>query len=378
MNKLKSIAFIMPDLDGGGLQRIALNLLQGFAMEEIPLDLVVANEKGQFKQMIPSGVRVIDLKIPIQPRFSSVIKVIFPLVNYLRKEKPEILVCHLFTSNVVAAIAKIIALSPVKLAFVEHISLADKKNRTNTLQEKLLPLAMHWLYPTVDAVIAVSKGLARELESYLHLKADSIKTIYNPVLASNLLVKAEAQVEHPWFKDGELPVILGVGRLVKQKDFATLIRAFAIVRQLQPARLVILGKGELKEKLMVLARELGVKNDVEFLGFVENPYSYMVRSSVFVLSSIQEGLPTGLIEAMALGTTVVSTNCPSGPNEILANGKYGELVPVGDSQAMATAILRVLSGGVKSVDAEWINQFTLESATQKYFNILGINKYESV
>lgn len=376
MNKLKSIAFIIPDLDGGGLQRVALNLLQGFAMEEIPLDLVVANEEGQFKQMIPSGVRVIDLKIPIQPRFSSVIKVILPLVNYLRKEKPEILVCHLFTSNVVAAIAKIIALSPVKLAFVEHISLADKKKRPNTLQEKLLPLAMHWLYPTVNAVIAVSKGLARELESYLHLKADSIKTIYNPVLASNLLVKAEAQVEHPWFKDGELPVILGVGRLVKQKDFATLILAFAIVRQFQPARLVILGEGELKEKLMVLARELGVKNDVEFLGFVENPYSYMVRSSVFVLSSIQEGLPTGLIEAMALGTTVVSTNCPSGPNEILANGKYGELVPVGDSKAMAEAILRVLSGDIKSVDSCWLNQFTLEFATQKYLNILGINKYD--
>ncbi len=218
MNKLKSIALIVPDLDGGGLQRVALNLLEGLAMDGIPLDLVVANAQGQFEKTIPSGVRIIDLKTPIQPRFSSVIQIILPLVNYLRKEKPEVLVCHLFTCNVVAAIAKIIALSPVKLAFVEHISLADKENRPNTLQEKLLPLAMQWLYPKVDAVIAVSKGLARELESYLHLKPDSIKTIYNPVLASNLLVKAQAQVKHDWFKDGEFPIILGVGRLAAQTD----------------------------------------------------------------------------------------------------------------------------------------------------------------
>ncbi|HBB31515.1 MAG TPA: glycosyl transferase [Cyanobacteria bacterium UBA8803] len=372
---MKRIAFIIPDLDGGGLQRVALNLLKGLAVEGIPLDLVVANAEGRFLNDISSEVRVINLDTLIQPRLSSCLGVTLPLVRYLRREKPQVLVCHLFTCNVVAAIAKIIALSPVKLACVEHISLADKKNRPNTLQENLLPLAMQWLYPTVDAVIAVSKGLAKELESYLHLQPNSIQTIYNPVLDSNLLLKSQEQVKHDWFKDEQLPIILGVGRLVKQKDFATLIRAFAIIRQSQPARLVILGEGEQKDKLIALARKLEVENDVNFLGFVDNPYSYMAHASVFVLSSIQEGLPTVLIEAMAIGTPVISTNCPSGPDEILANGKYGELVPVGDSQAMADAILRVLSGQVKSVETDWINQFTLEAATQKYLNILGINKY---
>ncbi|HBE16100.1 MAG TPA: glycosyl transferase [Cyanobacteria bacterium UBA11149] len=376
MNKLPRIAFIIPDLDGGGLQRVALNLLQGLAMKGIPLDLVVAKAEGQFLDDIPAGVRVIDFDIPIQPRLSSCLRVISPLIGYLREEKPEVLVCHLFTCNVVAAFAKIISLSSVKLAFVEHISLSDKQNRRNQLQEELLPLAMRCIYPKIDRIIAVSKGLARELESYLHLQPGWIKTIYNPVWNPHLLIEAESNLDHPWFGEKEVPIILGVGRLVQQKDFPTLIQAFAKVRQRQPSRLVILGDGGERNYLMKMVDDLGIEDDVDLVGFVNNPYPYMAQSSVFVLSSICEGLPTVLIEAMALGTSVVSTNCPSGPAEILDNGKYGELVAVGDSEAMAEAILRVLTGNTKSVDSDWLQQFTLEAATENYLNIMGITKYE--
>ncbi len=159
---------------------------------------------------------------------------------------------------------------------------------------------------------------------------------------------------------------------MEQKDFPTLIRAFAIVRQTQPARLVILGSGKEREKLNAIVSELGIKNDVAFLGFAQNPYAYMSKASVFVLSSIEEGLPTVLIEAMAVGTPVVSTNCESGPDEILDNGKYGELVPVGDPDAIAQAILKILSGNAKSVAPAWLEQYTLETVTQQYLNIFGI------
>ncbi|MBD2740588.1 glycosyltransferase [Coleofasciculus sp. FACHB-1120] len=380
MNQRKRIAFLVPNLEGGGLQRVALNLLKGLALHDVSLDLVLASAQGTYLKDIPSGVRVIDLKTPIQPRLKSASRVTLPLINYLRQEKPDALVSHLYTCNVVAVIAKKLAMSSAKLALVEHISLYEKKARENQLRENFLPISMRWLYPRADAVVAVSKGLARELETYLEIKQGSIQSIYNPVVNENLLRKAESPVNHPWFRDGEPPVVLGVGRLVKQKDFCTLIHAFSLVRQVRPARLVILGEGSEKSKLIALVRELGLEDDVAMLGFVDSPSAYMARAAVFVLSSILEGLPTVLIEAMAVGTPVISTNCESGPDEILDNGNYGLLVPVGNTKAMAEAILSVLSGDSKPVNSAWLDQFTLESATQKYLDILGFTddvcKYE--
>jgi glycosyltransferase involved in cell wall biosynthesis len=163
-----------------------------------------------------------------------------------------------------------------------------------------------------------------------------------------------------------------VGRLEQQKDFPTLIHAFAKVRQMQTAKLVILGSGREEKKLLSLVNELDLSEDVAMLGFVENPYAYMAKSAIFVLSSAWEGFGNVVAEALAAGAPVVSTNCPSGPAEILDNGKYGELVSVGDSQAMAEAILRVLLGEIKSVDSDWLEQFKLETVAQKYLDVLQI------
>ncbi len=198
-----------------------------------------------------------------------------------------------------------------------------------------------------------------------------IQVIYNPVITPELLEKSKQPLDHPWFKQGEPPVILAVGRLHQVKDFSNLIRAFAMVRQLQPARLMILGTGAEEKQLKALISELGVEQDVMLPGFVNNPYAYIIASSVVVLSSLSESFSNVIIEAIALGTPVISTDCPSSPREILANGKYGELVPVGDSQAMAEAIKRVLAGNIKSVDAAWLEQFSVATATQKYLNLFS-------
>jgi len=199
------------------------------------------------------------------------------------------------------------------------------------------------VYPWADAIVAVSNGVADDLSLTAGIPRERITTIYNPVVMPELHEKARAALNHPWFAPGTPPVLLGAGRLVAQKDFTTLIKAFARVRAVRPARLMILGEGEQRGSLEGLARELGVSADVTLPGFVLNPFPYMARASVFVLSSAWEGLPGVLIQALACGCPVVSTDCPSGPVEILENGKYGPLVPVGDDEVLAQAILSVLN-----------------------------------
>jgi len=177
-------------------------------------------------------------------------------------------------------------------------------------------------------------------------------------------------LNHPWFAPGEPPVILSVGRLTKQKDYPTLIRAFALVHRERPARLMILGEGEERPKLEALIQELSLDDDVSLPGFVDNPYAYMARSAVFVLSSAWEGLPTVLIEAMAVGTPVVATDCPSGPAEILEGGKWGKLVPVGDVEALAEAIARKISSPMQKSRLDVCERFRMDKVIAQYIYIL--------
>jgi len=190
------------------------------------------------------------------------------------------------------------------------------------------------------------------------------------VIDAAFYAKADAPVEHPWFQPNQPPVILGVGRHHFQKGFDTLLRAFARVRQQMPARLVILGEGPERPNLERLAAELGVAADVDLPGFDPNPFRYMRWAGVFVLSSRYEGLPNVLIQALACGCPVVSTDCPSGPSEILDGGRYGALVPVDDVEAMAQAIVRALLGQVAPAPAEWLEQFRVEAVAEQYLRVM--------
>jgi glycosyltransferase involved in cell wall biosynthesis len=217
--------------------------------------------------------------------------------------------------------------------------------------------------------------VAQDLSTATGIPRERISTIYNPVVPPELLTRAKAPLEHPWFEPDSPPVLLGVGRLSAQKDFPTLLRAFARVRRLRPARLIILGEGKrpgYRPELLALARELGVGEDVQLPGFAENPYAYMARASVFVMSSAWEGLPSVLVEALACGCPVVSTDCPSGPREILQGGRYGRLVPVGDAEALAKAILATLDA---PPDGEMLRtrgaEFSVGASTQRYLDVLS-------
>ncbi|MEW5860320.1 MAG: glycosyltransferase [Cyanobacteriota bacterium] len=374
------IALFLRNLGNGGAERIMLSLAQGFAKQGQKVDMVLTKAEGTYLAQVPPEVRVVDLKAS---QFDNRKNFKFPtslqstsslpkLVRYLRQERPLALLSATHYPNEIAVLAKHLARVPTRIVVSEHITLSVEARRVDQRSSRLAPLMARLFYPWADGIVAVSKGVAQDLALITRLPLERHPVIYNPVITPELIEKAKQPVEHPWFTDGEPPVVLGVGRLVEQKDFATLIRAFAEVRRVRPARLMILGDGKERSQLNTLVRELGLENDVALIGFVKNPYAYMARAAVFVLSSAWEGLPTVLIEAMAVGTPVVSTNCESGPEEILNNGKYGALVPVGDSKAIAQAILSVLAGNFKQVDPDWLDQFTWETSTQKYIDLLGI------
>jgi len=363
----KRVALFLPFLGGGGAEQVMVNLARGFVRRGLMVDLVLAKAEGPYLAQAPSGVRVVDLGV------HRVLASLPKLVRYLRRERPQALLPTLGHANVVALWAKWLSRMPVRVVVREASTVSMSASNALTLRGRVMPQIMRWFYPWADMVIAVSRGVADDLIQTLDLHPEKVQVIYNPVVTSDLLEKAQEPVDHPWFTSGEPPVILGVGRLTKAKDFPTLIRAFALVRQERDARLVILGEGEEWPHLEALIRELGLEKYTDLPGFVENPFKYMTRASLFVLSSAWEGFPNVLVEAIAVGTPVVSTDCRSGPSEILEGGKWGRLVPVGDAKALASAIIDTLSN---PLDRESIRKrgeaFDVNAIASQYAKALGV------
>ncbi len=378
------IAIFLRNLTGGGAEHVMLNLASGFQKKGASVEIVLTNAEGKFLDQVPKEIKVISFdnhnlygsnlygKFKLQTGFQSV-RSLPKLVNYLRQKKPKVLLSATHFPNEIAILAKKIAGVSTRIVVSEHTNISVEAKLVEQKSSRLVPLTVKLLYPFADGIVAVSQGAADSLSSITGISPKKVKVIYNPVITPGLRVKMMEPVEHPWLETKEVPVVIGSGRFVAQKDFSTLIKAFAKVRQVRPARLIMLGSGREEKKLKALVKELNIEEDVAWEGFVSNPFAYMKQAAVFVLSSLWEGLPTILIEALAVGIPVVSTDCPSGPSEILANGKYGELVPVGDIEAITEAILKVLSGNVKSVNSDWLEQFTWEIATQRYLDFLGIS-----
>lgn len=359
----KPIAFFIPTMQGGGAERVVINLLKGMVAHNLPVDLVLANAEGAYLDLIPKQVRVINLAA------GRVIKAIAPLGKYLRTTRPQVLISHLNYANVIALAAKKIAFTNTPLIIVEHNTFSVAKS--DLFRAQFVPPLMKWLYPSANAIIGVSQAVARDLEQGLSLGAGTVKTIYNPVVDRELLANKDDDIDHSWFQPKDIPVILAVGRLTEQKDFPNLLKAFALLRQKILARLIILGEGELRADLELIINELGIRESVSLPGFVANPYAYMSNAAVFVLSSRWEGLPTALIEAMACGCPVVATDCPSGPREILAAGKYGELVPMGDVETLSELILRVLHNPPpKELLVDRGKDFDIQNSVSEYLQLV--------
>lgn len=361
----KYLALFLPSLRGGGAERVMVNLARGFVERGLDVDLVLAKAEGPYLSRVPSEVRVVDLGA------SRVLASLPGLVRYLRQERPRALLSAINHANVAALWARRLARVPTRVVVSEHNTLSRGSANATSLRARLMPLWVRAFYPWADAVVAVSEGVAKDLIRITGLPPEKVQIIYNPVVTPELYARAEEPLDHLWFAPGESPVVLGVGRLTAQKDFPTLIRAFAEVRRQRPARLIILGEGEDRPRLEALVKELGLENDVALPGFVENPWAYMAQAAVFVLSSAWEGFGNVLVEAMACGCPVVSTDCPSGPAEILENGKYGPLVPVGDVESLGRAIIRVLDASPNSALLKFrAREFSLGNISNEYLDVL--------
>jgi len=266
------------------------------------------------------------------------------LVRYLRREQPDALLSALNRANFAALWARRLAGAPGRVVVNEQNTLSQESLNTSNPFIRLTPYLARFFYGWADSVVGVSQGVVDDLVQEVGVSPQRVKVIYNPGVTPDLRERAQSPLDHPWFQSGEPPLFLAVGRLMKQKDFTNLIKAFALVRQSRPARLLILGEGPERQMLEALIQQLDVVQDVGLPGFVDNPFSYMTRASAFVLSSLWEGLPTVLMEALYCGAPIVATDCPSGPREILGeDNAFGCLVPAADADALADAITAAIS-----------------------------------
>lgn len=329
------------------------------------VEMVVCSDTGPFGAELGAEVPVVNLK-SLHMRRS-----IGPIVHYLRARRPRTVLVTLDHMILTVLIARAISRVPVRVVAREANHFSARKPQG--IKARLLSKAFLAALRRADDVIAVSEGVSTDLRIYGKVARDKLHTIYNPVVDEELERKAKLDVSHPFLGDGVSPVILAAGRLIEQKDFPTLLRALRELRETQAARLIILGEGPERQKLEKLVGELGLAGAVSLPGFVENPFGFMRRASAFVLSSAWEGLPGVLVQAMACGCPVVSTDCRSGPDEILDNGRFGELVPVGDSSALAAAIVRTLKAPPDSeVLRARANEFSVERSLARYEELLRL------
>jgi glycosyltransferase involved in cell wall biosynthesis len=384
------IAVFMKSLQGGGAERVMLALASSFADQGCKVDLVLADTRGHLHGGIPENVSVHELvkKSPVhlispfarlasknwrelatifRRKLPRIVKILPALEAYLKSAQPDAVLSTLPSANIVAAWA--VQLAGVKLSLVlrEANQFSRAVNDDYNFNGLLTRLAWQW-YRTAHRIIAVSEGVREDLVKELQIPEDKVTTIHNAVDSARIKKLGQMQIkqENACLREGE-PFILAVGRLEPQKDYRTLLEAYAFSRSNGLARLVILGEGTLKDDLRTFAEDLGISSDLLLPGYVDNPYAFMCRASVFVLSSAWEGCPNVLLEAIACGCNIISTDCQSGPRELLDGGKYGMLVPVGDSSALAAGIDSALAGNFITYDPDSVlSAYSMENVARRY------------
>ena len=362
MKKLVSI--FLPDLGSGGAERVAVNLANSFARRGFAVDVVLLSATGVFLADLLPSVRVVDLKI------NRLRGLLFPLARYLRQSRPVALLACMWPLTVVALWARALAFVPTRVVVAEHTTWSRDEIASTSWGRWKVANSMHYGFPVADGIVTVSNGAADDLARFADLDRNAITVIYNPVVGDSKPPSSAPLAPDGWWT-GPHRRVLAVGRLKTIKDYATLLQAFARLRQRVDARLLILGDGECRAVLEVQVQQLGIGASVFMPGFVKDASSYYQRADLHVLSSTGEGLPTVIIEALAAGTPVVSTDCPSGPREILSDGQFGRLVPVGDAAALAAAMAESLAATPDAAALKARAQhFSIDKAVDRYEALL--------
>lgn len=333
----------------------------------VDVDLLAIRARGHHVQRLSPAVNFVQLKA----RHSST--AVAEIAAYLRQVKPDALLVAKDRAGRAAIKARARAGATVPLWIRLGTNLSAALEHKSWLSRWLRVAPMRRLYPRADGVIAVSAGVREDTLAITGLPPERVVVIRNPVITPELAALAAEPAPHPWLSERTLPVIIGMGRLTRQKDFPSLVRAFAQLQSTRPSRLVILGEGKDRSVLESLLAELGLSERVLLAGFQANPYAWLARADLFVLSSAWEGSPNALTEALALGVPCVSTRCPSGPDELLAGGRFGPLVGVGDVTAMAEAMQATLE---HPLDADTlrsaVDEYRVQTSAAAYLRRLGL------
>jgi glycosyltransferase involved in cell wall biosynthesis len=355
---------IFPDrLDNGGVGRYAINLAEALIAQGAKVDLFVTAATGELFSQRPTQARLFV-------GGGSSKKSVVPFYRYLRQERPELLITANAYIDIMGVVTRSLARVATQQAITIHTARSADDMAGKVRLKQVYDGLCRWFYPQAKHIIAVSEAVARDSKDYFRLP--NVKVIYNPVVTPSLYSKSTGNPQHPFFYNKTAPVLLAIGRLTTQKDFGTLLRAFAEIRKRQTAKLLILGEGEDRPMLETLAHDLNITQDLSMPGFVDNPYPYIKQSDVLISSSAWEGLPTVLIEALALGTPVVATDCPGGSNEILQGGVYGPLVSMKNPTALAQAVINTLASPPDPTKLKERGQgFSMEASATHYLELLG-------
>lgn len=364
------IAIFLATSGHSGVDRAAKHLAPALARRGYRVDVVKIRRHGPYIEDKHPNLKLIEF------RARHVFTAIPELIRYFLRRRPQVMLSDKDKVNRAALFARWITRSSTRLVVSFGTAVSIELDHRDWLDRTIQKFSMGRLYRFADQVIVTCEGVADDMSQYTGLPRHRIKAVASPVIHADVMNRAHPKPEHPWFSDPEVPVIVSCGELSIRKDQATLLRALARVNESRPVRLVLLGKGKQLEKLQTLSRELGIESQVQFLGYQDNPLSFMAHATLFAFSSRWEGLGFVIIEAMAVGTPVVSTDCPFGPRELLQDGSIGALVPVGDDEALAGAIAQALTTPTDPARLRaGAAPYEIEAATDAYLEAFALPRH---